>query len=290
MGIARACFRGLAECVLFLFSILQALAGAAFVTFSILLANPPSSGIALYAVLPGLCAHTLTRCEYTICTPPPHRALVIFGSVMLGAAVFGMLTSSCPRQCCLVFYILIGIALTIVQLIIVLVMIIDPQKVINNLISSCQTVGNCQGITSNAQRVNDLVYTGRWVLLGWVCAQAVCLVLAIMLCTCCKKGRRRYNDFDEDPEVAAARERLRAVQMQNMAMEQGAAGNTNGVSRKNLNGAKSTPLSSQDYNKYGVCSTRTFLASVVADVPSPPLNPQYCSRHCSSLQLATPKL
>ena len=51
MGIARSCFRGMAECVLFLFSVLQLLAGAAFVTFAVLLENPPSSGIALYVLL-----------------------------------------------------------------------------------------------------------------------------------------------------------------------------------------------------------------------------------------------
>ncbi len=238
-----------------------------------------------------LCVFTVQHKYYTVFTSstPINRALVIFGSVMLGAAVFGMLTSSCPRQCCLIFYIVIGIALTIVQLIIVLVMIIDPEKVVNNLISSCRTVGNCQGITSNVQRVNDLVYTGRWVLLGWVCAQAVCLVLAIMLCTCCKKGRRRYNDFDEDPEVAAARERLRAVQMQNMAMEQNGAGNA--ASRKNINGAKSTPLSAQDYNKYVwvVCDTHTEY--VVSMCTTPLLlapHAQYCGGYCGSLQLAAP--
>lgn len=158
---------------------------------------------------------------------------------MLGVAVFGMLTSSCPNRCCLVFYILVGIVLTIVQLIIVLVMIINPEKVINSLIDSCNSVNSCYGLTSDRQRVSDIVYTGRWVLLGWVCAQAICLVLAIMMSTCCSKRRRRYNDFEDDPEVAAARDRLRAVQMQNVSMEQRVGANKTKAS---------APLATQDYN------------------------------------------
>ena len=157
---------------------------------------------------------------------------------MLGVAVFGMITSSCPSRCCLVFYIIIGIVLTAVQLIIVLVMIINPEKVVNSLVSACDSVNSCYGLTSDRQRVSDIVYTGRWVLLGWVCAQAICLILAIMMSTCCGKRRRRYNEFEDDPEVAAARDRLRAVQMQNVALEQ-RAGSTK---------TKGTPLAAHDYN------------------------------------------
>lgn len=161
---------------------------------------------------------------------------------MLGVAVFGMITSSCPSRCCLVFYIIIGIVLTIVQLIIVLVMIINPEKVVNSLVSACNSVNSCYGLTSDRQRVSDIVYTGRWVLLGWVCAQAICLILAIMMSTCCGKRRRRYNEFEDDPEVASARERLRAVQMQNVAMEQRAGGTAKAGTNKG------TPLAAHDYN------------------------------------------
>lgn len=218
----RRCFSSVMSVLLFIFSILQLLCGIAYLVFGLMLQNPPKAAVPLI--------------------------LVIFSCVMMLTAVFGIVSSCYSRGSCVFCYCVWGMIVTVVQLGIVLACIIDPTGITNKIVESCNDHNDCNSLTDDWNQVHDYIIVGRWVFLGWVAAQFIFLMVAIMLCTCCSKRKlARYSDLEAEKDVESARERLKAVQMQNVALEQAAAERQGGKAGKgNGSNPGSFALSSQD--------------------------------------------
>lgn len=142
--------------------VLQAVAGFSFIMFGSFLT--PLTGMALY-VLPDMCAPLSPR-THLVFTPPPHRAMIIVGSILLGGLLFGCFIVG-PwfggERCCKIFSALWSTALAIVQLIMALLMIIDLRKVLDSL-----------GVSEDESLAELSI--GRWLFLLLACGQLLLLV------------------------------------------------------------------------------------------------------------------
>lgn len=153
-----------------LFSGLQFLSAAAFITFGCLLQFPPKDALVI--------------------------SILVVGVLSVIAALLGFCASS-GSKCFIWTYITFGGLLLASQTGLVAYLFIDPQVAIDQLDSSNED--DSDDTSSSSSSVDTIVTVGRWVLLAFVGAQIIGIVLAAVL-RCCTR-HTSYEEFQETEAI-----------------------------------------------------------------------------------------
>lgn len=150
-------------------SFLQMVSGVVLITFAAVMEQPPSSGIAVY-VLPDLCA-PLPHHAHLYLPPPPHRACVIVGSVMLGVFTFVCFAHRLwVRRDFLIVYLFFSILLTILQFTFSLILFVNPDMILDSL--------NTDKYVSSS---DTMVVVAKYMLLVLACIQLLYSACALVV-------------------------------------------------------------------------------------------------------------
>lgn len=148
-----------------LFLVAEVIVGALFIVFALVLQTPPKAAVPI--------------------------GLIVVGALTLINSVFGCI-GSCYKRSMLTIYLIIGTILTLAQMVIVFYMFGKPDKIANNIAKNDK--GSDLGSSGSVRR--QILWV-RWILLGFVIAEIVGLLTALVL-RCCVDPDGHYGNFSDE--------------------------------------------------------------------------------------------
>eukprot|EP00208_Stichococcus_sp_RCC1054_P006488 CAMPEP_0206148948 /NCGR_PEP_ID=MMETSP1473-20131121/37523_1 /ASSEMBLY_ACC=CAM_ASM_001109 /TAXON_ID=1461547 /ORGANISM="Stichococcus sp, Strain RCC1054" /LENGTH=192 /DNA_ID=CAMNT_0053546385 /DNA_START=279 /DNA_END=857 /DNA_ORIENTATION=+ len=148
-----------------LFLVVEVIVGALFIIFALILQTPPKSSVPI--------------------------GLIVVGGLTLINSLFGCV-GSCYKRSMLTIYLIIGTVLTLAQAVLVFYMFGKPGTIANNIAEddSSRDLGS-------AGNIRRQILWVRWILLGFVIAEIVGLLTALIL-RCCVDPDGHYGNFSDE--------------------------------------------------------------------------------------------
>jgi hypothetical protein len=156
------------------------------------------------------------------------------GILTIVAALLGFVAASPTRiACCLSPYItLLGLTV-IMQAGILLYLFIAPGKAVDAVVAAW-TSQSPEGAPPT-DKVHDVIYIGRWVMLGLVCTQGGAVLTALILRCCAGRKKKKgggYDRYEDDEEAYQARIRDAEARAAKLSAAALATGELPGLKKK----------------------------------------------------------